>query len=383
MQTPEAFRNKNDGTDLVSVRRFDNMKITIVGAGNIGTQFAAHCAEKGHSVIVYGSKPDKISNELFVINENDEVIHRGIIEHSTNEPSVAFTDAELIFVTYPAFCMKAIADIIKPFVSGNTKIAIIPGTGGGECAFRDCIEKGATVFGLQRVPSVARLVEYGKCVRATGYRDELYISALPNKRTDECRRIIEDIFEIKCSSLPCYLNLTLTPSNPILHTTRLKTIFEDYKEGIFYKYIPLFYEEWDDKSSELLFLCDEEVQLLCQKLKMFDLSYVKSLKIHYESSTPQALTKKISSILGFKGLESPVIKTENGLIPDLNSRYFTADFPYGLSILVQIAQLAGLDVPNMIDTLNWYYDIIQNHECFSYLEYGINDIDDFISFYSV
>ena len=56
------------------------MNITIVGAGNIGTQFASHCAEKGHRVIVFTSKPDKISKELIVVNEKNERIHSGIIK---------------------------------------------------------------------------------------------------------------------------------------------------------------------------------------------------------------------------------------------------------------------------------------------------------------
>lgn len=51
------------------------MNITIVGAGNIGTQFAAHCAEKGNKVTIYSSKPEKISKRLTVINEDNEVIH--------------------------------------------------------------------------------------------------------------------------------------------------------------------------------------------------------------------------------------------------------------------------------------------------------------------
>ncbi|MBR4376501.1 MAG: NAD(P)-binding domain-containing protein, partial [Spirochaetia bacterium] len=37
------------------------MKITIVGGGNIGTQFAIHCAEKGHDVVIFTSKPEKFS----------------------------------------------------------------------------------------------------------------------------------------------------------------------------------------------------------------------------------------------------------------------------------------------------------------------------------
>ena len=65
------------------------MNITIVGAGNIGTQFASHCAEKGHRVIVFTSKPDKISKELIVVNEKNERIHSGIIKKATNEPKEA------------------------------------------------------------------------------------------------------------------------------------------------------------------------------------------------------------------------------------------------------------------------------------------------------
>lgn len=36
----------------------------------------------------------------------------------------------------------------------------------------------------ERVPSVARLVEYGKSVCATGYRKTLYAAALPTIKSD-------------------------------------------------------------------------------------------------------------------------------------------------------------------------------------------------------
>lgn len=39
-------------------------KITIVGAGNIGTQAAVHCAQKGHSVKIFSPNYRKINNEL-------------------------------------------------------------------------------------------------------------------------------------------------------------------------------------------------------------------------------------------------------------------------------------------------------------------------------
>ena len=87
------------------------MNITVVGAGNIGTQFAAHCAEKGHSVTVFGSKPEKISSELTVINENGEILHKGTIKCATSDPQKAFSDAshtrrKLLLPSLNSFCRQ-------------------------------------------------------------------------------------------------------------------------------------------------------------------------------------------------------------------------------------------------------------------------------------
>lgn len=357
------------------------MNITIVGAGNIGTQLAVHCAEKGHKVTIYGSKPEKIQDTMYIVDENDKIIHSGNISNATSDPKEAFECADVIFVTMPATLMRENAKIIEPYAKKGMKICIVPGTGGGECAFFRCIQKGATVFGVQRVPSVARLVEYGKVTRAVGYREEMFVSAIPNCETEVCRNIIESILDIKTTSLPNYLNITLTPSNPILHTTRLKILYGNYHSGVVYETVPLFYEDWNIETSELLLKCDDEVQEICRNLKIFDLSYVKSLRDHYESPTAEALQKKISSIKGFKGLTSPTIKVEGGFIPDFNSRYFTADFSYGLAILVQIADFIGLEVPNMKETLNWYYGLVGKRNEFSFSEYGIDSYEKFIEFY--
>lgn len=357
------------------------MNITIVGGGNIGTQFAVHCAEKRHKVTIYTSKPKRFDRHLFIVDAKGHVSHEGDIAEATNSAEKAFANADIIFVTVPAFCMRDMADKIYPYASKNVKIGLIPGTGGGECSFGACREKGAVLFGMQRVPSVARIVEYGKSVCAAGYRETLHIAALPCQETENVSKIISDIFDMPCASLPNYLSLTMTPSNPILHTTRLKVIFSNYKEGMLYESIPLFYEEWDDESSKLLFQCDDEVQCICQSLREFDLSYVKSLKVHYDSETPEQLTKKISSIQSFKGLKTPAVEVNGKYMPDLYSRYFTADFPYGLAILVQIAYFADVDVPNMQETLEWYDKIALVKDKFCFADYGIKSKKDFYSFY--
>lgn len=357
------------------------MKITVIGAGNIGTQFAVSFAAKGVEVTLYASNPQRLSKVMQIVDEQGSKVSEAEINHITNDMKTAVADADYVFVTHPAFMLKNTANAMCDFVSEGTKIVIVPGTGGAEFFFKKLIDKGAELYGLQRVPAVARLREYGKTVCVTGARPELHLAGITDTNLSEVAKLIESVFSVPCTMLPNYLCVTLTPSNPILHTTRLRTIFADYKEGVVYPRNVLFYEEWSQESSELLFACDDELQQVCRTLDKLDLSGVKSLKLHYESDTTEKLTAKIRSIKSLQGLGSPMLSAEGGFVPDFSSRYFTADFPYGLAILTQIAQVAGVQVPNMIETLRWYEEVTGNVSDFRLSDYGINCADDLYGFY--
>ncbi len=360
------------------------MNITIIGGGNIGTQFAVHCAAKGHIVKILTTKPEKFSKKLAIVDKFKNIILQSEIAEATSNVENAIKNANLLFVTVPAFMVDNVVKDIKDFVKKGTYICMVPGTGGAECVFKQLISKGIIFFGLQRVPSVARLCEYGKVVVADGYRDKLYISSIPNIYKEDCRKIISDLFDMRCDTLDNYLNITLTPSNPILHTTRLYSLFKDYHVGYVYDNIPLFYEEWNNESSEILLKCDYELQQICRKIeniKNIDLSSVRSLTYHYDSYTPEEMTNKIRSINSLKGLKTPFLKLGDGYVPDFNSRYFIADFPYGLAIIKQLAKLANVNVPNIDLVLNWFNSLNLNVKYFEYSDFGIINLDNLIEFY--
>lgn len=357
------------------------MNITVIGGGNVGTQLAVHCAASGHNVIIYTSKPQLFSKHLKITDRIGNTLLSAEIQGAVNDLSAAMRSADMVIVTLPAFCMDDIAQKMEKYIRKGMIILLVPGTGGSEFAFDRCRNKGAVICGLQRVPSVARLAEYGRNVCAEGYRSCLYLASLSAEKTDEVCRIIQNILSIECRPLPDYLNLTLTPSNPVLHTSRLRTIFKDCMKKDGYSSLPLFYEEWSDESSELLFKMDDEVQQICQKLQKFDLSYVRSLKEHYESKTPGELTKKIRSISGFKGLPTPSVEHDGLFFPDFSSRYFTADFPYGLAVLIQIAELYNIEIPNMKSTMEWYYEAAGRKKEFRLQQYNINSVSDLEHFY--
>lgn len=357
-----------------------NTKIAVIGGGNIGTQFACMSASKGYTVKIHSTKPEKYDCELEIINEASEITC-GRVACVTADIAEAVRGCNIIIVTHPAFQLKKTADKLLPYVSSETNICVLPGTGGAEFAFRECIRKGATLFGLQRVPSVARLEEYGKRVRCEGLRSELFLASIPENKANDLAEFMGALFGIKCTVLPNYLSVTLTPSNPILHTTRLCTLFADYAPGKVYDRNPLFYGEWSDASSELLIACDEELQQMCRALDQMDLSKVLSLKIHYESPDVRALTNKMSSIKSLHNLSSPMIQVEGGWIPDFNSRYFTADFPYGLAIIESLADILGFEVPNIRSTMDWYRDVTGDVSRLELAEYGISTINDIYALY--
>lgn len=334
------------------------MKIAVLGSGNIGTLISTQLTLKGHEVHLYSRKPQLFGETVIYEDADFDSKQEVKICNVSSDLKQVVVNAELVIVTVPAFAIKELMEKVFPLINASTRVLFYPGTGGVEFYCKDFIAAGGVVFGTQRVCSVARLKEYGKHVISSGKRNEMFVAAIPSCYGQEAAELIEMLFDITTSALPNYLSVTFTPSNPILHTSRLYSLFQDYNPNVGYDRIPLFYEEWDLKSSNVLVDLDKEVQEMCQCLPM-DLSDVRSLLQHYESKDAQALKNKICSIKSFKGLKTPQIVINGRFHPDLESRYFTADFPYGLLILKAFANICGIDTPMMDKVIGWYQGVIR------------------------
>ena len=354
--------------------------ITVFGGGNIGTYFACVAAQKGYAVTVYSSKPEIFHKDLQIVNQNGEVTATGTLSDVTDDVEKAM-NSDLLFVAYPSFMFSDFAEKILPYVKNGQQICVLPGTGGAEFSFSECIRKGAVLLGLQRVPAVARLREYGHTVCVEGKRDCLYVASIPHTYADQFATVLADLFDMKCESLPNYLCVTMTPSNPILHTSRLYAMFSDYEPGKTYEKNPLFYGEWTDASSEMLIACDAEHQNMLKRFDKMDLSGVKSLKLHYESETVPEMTAKLTSIQSLHNILSPMVQTENGFVPDFSSRYFSADFPYGLAIIEAFGDLTGSTIPRIRESMNWYRKASGNDFVYDLKQYGIHTMEDVYRLY--
>ena len=337
------------------------MKMTIIGGGNVGTLMAAEFSSKGHEITIFTSKPHLWNKELTVLDDCKNVLMSGNVSKITNDMQESVNGAEIIWITYPAELFDELGEQISKYIKAGQIIGVVPGSGGAEFAFKKSIDKGAILFGLQRVHSIARIQKYGESVYMLGRKNKLELGTIPTSKSKEISILVESLFNIPCDYLPNYLCVTLTPSNPILHTTRLYAMFKDYNSGVYYSHNFLFYEEWDNFSSEILIACDEELQMLCSRIPM-DLNSVVSLKKYYENDTAEGLTIKISGIKAFKGITSPMVERDRGWIPDFKSRYFSTDFPYGLKIIKDIAILFEVNTPNIDKVWSWYCELNKENQ---------------------
>lgn len=334
-------------------------KICIIGGGNVGTLMAAEFSSKGEEVWVYTSEATSWAPSVKVTNNEGEVVIADAPVRATDDLATAVGGADYVFVTYPTYLLASLCDRLLPLVEHGQRIGLVPGAC-GEIFLHPVIESGAILFGLQRVHSVARLEKRGRSVKMLGRKPSIGIAAIPATDATAIADDLSRLFEMPCEILPNYLALTLTPSNPILHTSRIRTMFAGWHEGVSYPRNFLFYEEWTDSASELMLACDSELQTLCERLPL-DLSSVKPLTEHYESPDASAMTWKLSHIPAFKGMRSPMKKVSVGKwVPDFSSRYFRADFDYGLRAIQSVCHLSGVPCPDIDSVVEWYESV--SHE---------------------
>ena len=359
------------------------MRISIVGGGNIGTLMAAEFSFKGHTVTVYTSSPEQWNENITVTDNGGNVLFDSKIECITNDILVA-ADADYIFVTLPSIAQGAFVEKFLGFIKAGTRIGVVPGYGGAEYIFKPLIDKGAILFGFQRVHAISRLERYGQVVCMKGRKDSLFLGAINIELSNDLCRDMELLFDMPCIALPNFLCVTLTPSNPILHTSRLYSMFKEITPETRFDKNILFYEEWTDLSSELLLAADEELQNICRAMPKADLKSVRSLKDHYESYTKEQMTKKIRSIKAFNGINSPMKELCDGWVPDFDSRYFTCDFSYGLDILCQFGDILSIETPVMNEMMSWYKKLSSNIEAaVSIKNCGIDSIESIYEFYNI
>ncbi len=340
------------------------MKITVVGAGNIGLAITAYIAIKHKADVTLFTK--KSIDSIYLNMDEQKICEQTKRFSITDNPEIAFLNADIIFVTYPSFLRKKFIERNQQYIRTDAYFGFVPGYGGAEYTCVDMIDRGVNIFGFQRVPYIARISKdkAEKTVSILSSKKELFVAAIPKEKAEEISEIVEKLLDIPVRKLKEYLSVTLALSNPLLHISGLYNIFKDYKRGKKYDHPLKLYEEWNDKTSKLLFIYDGELQEICQNFRSFDMNKVIPLPIYYDSPTPEVMTKKLKSIESFKVVMAPLKKTHDGYFLDLSSRMFAEDYPFGICIIKDFARILNIKTPT-VDILLDFYRNLSGHVYFN------------------
>lgn len=335
--------------------------ITICGGGSLGHVVAGWLSARNHAVVnILTGRPEKWQHNIEV-DTPDELILNGSIAKISNKAEDVIPESDVVLLCLPGYMIAKQLETIKPFLKPSAYVGSVFSSTGFFFEAINILGNQQPLWGFQRVPFISRVEEYGKSAHLLGYKNShnIAIENVSNSQKVEFAMMMQDWFERPINILQNYYEASLTNSNPLLHTSRLYTMFGGENEGKAYDRMIFFYEEWTEAAADLYIKMDEEFFRLLKVLPV-SANYLPTVLDYYESHDAKSLANKLGSIQGFKGITSPMKQVKNGWIADFESRYFTEDFPFGLKYIWQLAHEKGISCPNIDMVYEWGMSKIRN-----------------------
>lgn len=327
------------------------MRICICGGGNLGHVITGYLASKGYQVSLLTRHPERWSNILHIHTPEGETLE-GTVSKLSADPAELIPQADIVLLCLPGYGIADTLRSIRPYLLPSTVVGSVVSSTGFFFEALELLPASTPLFGFQRVPFIARVEEYGKSACLLGYKPSLSVAIEQEERKGQLVETISQLFGTPVRLLASHYEASLTNSNPLLHTSRLYSMWHDWHEGMTYPAQNQFYSDWTDEASQLLIDMDTEFFRLLDVLPV-TAGAIPTVLDYYESTDAASLTRKLHSIEAFKGILSPMRKVGNAFVPDFHSRYFTEDFPYGLAIIRRLMHEHHIDSPYINKVYEW------------------------------
>ena len=260
--------------------------ICICGGGSLGHVIAGWLSARDHAKVnILTNRPEKWNYEIEVDTPEGSVL-RGKISMISKYPKEVVPMADVVLLCLPGFLINGELEKLKPYLSPNAFVGSVFSSTGFFFEAQKILSDNQPLWGFQRVPFISRVEKYGKSAHLLGYKNMHNIAVENVSDTEKVSfaSLMQEWFERPVSLLKNYLEASLTNSNPLLHTSRLYTMFGDKNEGKIYSRMQLFYEEWTEEAASLYIKMDEEFFHLLKVLPV--MPYDKRIPFHMGNSHP-------------------------------------------------------------------------------------------------
>lgn len=348
------------------------MRITVCGGGNAAhTLVGVLASQPGLQVNLftpYGEEALLWQESLaqagdLTLHTPQGVLH-GRPQVVSDRPEAAVAGADLVLLSLPAFAHEAILEQIAPHLASDAWVGVLPARGGFDFSVRRIFARhdSLVVFGLQTLPWACRILQYGREARILGTKASTDLAAWPPARTGEVSVRLSQLLGVHLDPIANFLSLTLAGTGQIIHPGIMYGLFHAW-EGETYAQAPLFYQNVDAYTANVLQQLSDEIQALRRDLEdrypHLDLSAVRPLKEWVLRAYPQdiedpaTLQTCFTTNRAYEGLRAPVQPVDGRLAPNFKARYLSEDVPYGLVVSRGIAELAGVQTPAIQQVITW------------------------------
>ncbi|MBE5201047.1 NAD/NADP octopine/nopaline dehydrogenase family protein [Pectobacterium sp. FL60-S17] len=293
----------------------------------------------------------------------------------TCDPAEACRDADIVIITVPANFRADLLARIVPHLPSDKPVYV--GAIPGFCGFDWLAEReltarpNAVIWGMKDVAHIAFDLLPGQSIKMGGEKAALYV-ATHRRETAASQQalmaLLQRLYAAPVVLLPDYLEITLTPGNPIMHSAVIYGLIGPYGQWHARPLLqPLcWWNDCPELGAYYLERMDEENQQLCAALETrlgVRLDSVLPLKQEIidaygdQIADAHTMLSVLRTNQAYHGIGLPLRKHDaGGYVFDTRHRVFQEDIAYGLSLLVTIAENLAVSVPYIEEVYRWCSD---------------------------
>lgn len=140
------------------------------------------------------------------------------------------------------------------------------------------------------------------------------------------------------------------------------------KDVTHYPEVPFFYTTVDDIAADNMDRLSSEIQLIkysiLSKYPRLNLKAVLPLGDRIISQYGDMVKDRtnlrtiFTSNTGYKLMKIPMVKEKEGYMVNVKARIFTEDIPFGLCVLLDLAEMLNIRVPYIVQAIEWHQKLM-------------------------
>ena len=319
------------------------LNFTVLGSGNGARAFCGQIARKGYPVVMYEPLEEtadylklKQEKEIFLTGD---VSAGGKLQGVTMDIGTAVSGADVIFIVVPSFAHPILFQRMIPHLGGGQHVIIVPDNFGSFLLKKMITAAGGrprvTISGTSSLPYACRIADYNT-VMIYKKKFRMKVASSPAEDNAVVVDIMNDVFsetveffagsnllEIDLDNI----NFTLHPLPVLLNfgaIERHPDTFRHYVDGL----TPMI--------SELMAKMDRERLEVGAAWGLDLMPTLEQLKMYYGRNEARSYYEYVNSA------ESPY---KDIVGHSVRSRYITEDVPCSLVPTLELARLAGIEMP--------------------------------------